>query len=96
MAIRVHGHDTGGIISVVESHDVPDGGPPPHIHHREDEYEFLLDGKASLAKPGMTFFAPRGVPHTYPCVGNACGNRAKSGLEHHVAKEPTASEKLGL
>ena len=37
MVIRIHGRDTGGVVSAVESHDVPGGGPPPHIHHREDE-----------------------------------------------------------
>jgi hypothetical protein len=37
MVIRIHGSDTGGVVSVVESHDVPGGDPPPHIHHREDE-----------------------------------------------------------
>src|ERR1043166_1606458 len=37
MLIRIHGRDSGGIVSAVESHDVTGGGPPPHIHHREDE-----------------------------------------------------------
>jgi len=32
MVIRIHGSDTGGVVSAVESHDVPGGGPPPHIH----------------------------------------------------------------
>ena len=45
MVIRIHGHDTGGIVSAVESHDVPDGGPPPHIHSREDETFQVLEGE---------------------------------------------------
>ena len=77
MLIRIHGRDTGGVVSVVESHDVPGGGPPPHIHHREDEtfqilegdYEFTVGGKTILAKPGTTLFAPRGVAHTYRYLG---------------------------
>jgi quercetin dioxygenase-like cupin family protein len=81
MFIRVHGRDTNGTVSVVESHDVPGGGPPPHIHHREDEtfqilegeYEFMVGGKTILAKPGTTLFAPRGVPHTYRYVGDTPG-----------------------
>src|SRR5262245_38815696 len=79
MVIRVHGRETGGIVSAVESHDVPGGGPPPHIHHREDEtfqilkgeYEFSVAGKTFVAKEGTTIFAPRGVPHTYRYVGQA-------------------------
>src|SRR5260221_1259342 len=73
MVIRVHGRDTGGVVSAVESHDVPGGGPPPHIHQREDEtfkilegeYEWTVGGKTFIAKEGATIFAPRGIPHTY-------------------------------
>jgi quercetin dioxygenase-like cupin family protein len=81
MLIRIHGRDTGGVVSAVESHDVPGGGPPPHIHHREDEtfqvlegdYEFTVDGKRFVAKPGTTIFAPRGIPHTYRYLGQTPG-----------------------
>jgi len=81
MVIRIHGRDTGGVLSVVESHDVPGGGPPPHIHHREDEtfqilegeYEFMVGGQTILARPGTTLFAPRDIPHSYRCVSKASG-----------------------
>src|SRR5688572_31912107 len=45
MVIRIHGRDTGGVVSAVESHDVAGGGPPPHIHHREDETFQILEGE---------------------------------------------------
>ena len=81
MVIRIHGRDTGGIVSVVESHDVPGGGPPPHIHSREDEtfqvlegeYEFTVGGTSLVARKGATLFAPRGIPHTYRYLGQAPG-----------------------
>ena len=81
MLIRVHGRETNGTLAVVESHDVPGGGPPPHIHHREDEtfqilageYEFTVGGKTIQAAPGTTLFAPRGVAHTYRYLGNSPG-----------------------
>jgi quercetin dioxygenase-like cupin family protein len=81
MLIRIHGRDTGGTVSVVESHDVTGGGPPPHIHHREDEtfqilegeYEWTVGGKTFIAKKGATIFAPRGVPHTYRYLGATPG-----------------------
>ena len=77
MIIRIHGRDTGGTVSVVESHDVAGGGPPPHIHHREDEtfqilegdYEWSVGGETFTAGKGATIFAPRGVPHTYRSLG---------------------------
>jgi len=81
MVIRIHGRDTGGVVSAVESHDVPGGGPPPHIHRREDEtfevlegeYEFTVDGKSFVARKGATIFAPRGIPHTYRYLGQTPG-----------------------
>jgi quercetin dioxygenase-like cupin family protein len=76
MIIRIHGRDTGGVLSVVESHDVAGGGPPLHIHHREDEtfqilegdYEWTVGGDSFTASKGTTIFAPRGIPHTYRCL----------------------------
>jgi quercetin dioxygenase-like cupin family protein len=81
MCIRVYGRETGGIVSVVESHDVPGGGPPPHVHTHEDEtfqvlegeYEWTVGGKTFKASKGSTIFAPRGVPHTYRYVGQNQG-----------------------
>lgn len=81
MLIRVHGRDTGGSVAVVETHDLPGAGPPPHIHHREDEtfqilegeYEFSIAGKTITAQKGTTLFAPRGIPHTYRHVGKTPG-----------------------
>ena len=81
MFIRVHGRDTNGTVAVVESHDVTGGGPPPHIHHREDEtfqilegdYEWTVGEKTFVAKKGDTIFAPRGIPHTYRYLGQTPG-----------------------
>jgi quercetin dioxygenase-like cupin family protein len=81
MLLRLHGRDTGGAISAVESHDVSGGGPPPHIHQREDEvfqilegeYEWMVGGQTFVAQAGATIFAPRGVIHTYRYVGQKTG-----------------------
>jgi len=81
MVIRIHGRDTGGVVSAVESHDVTGGGPPLHIHHREDEtfqilegeYEWTVGGRTFIAQKGATIFAPRGVPHTFRYLGKTPG-----------------------
>jgi hypothetical protein len=46
------GAQTGGLFALVEVMGLSGSGPPPHIHHREDEsfyvlegeYEFLIEG----------------------------------------------------
>jgi mannose-6-phosphate isomerase-like protein (cupin superfamily) len=47
--------------------------PPVHIHHREDEAWYVLDGQMTFyigdevlrATSGAFVFAPRGIPHTF-------------------------------
>lgn len=81
MVIRIHGRDTGGVVSAVESHDVPGGGPPPHIHQNEDEtfqilegeYEWTIGDETFVVAKGTTIFAPRGIPHTYRYLGSEPG-----------------------
>jgi quercetin dioxygenase-like cupin family protein len=82
LSIRIHGRDTGGAFSVVESREAPGGGPPPHIHQREHEtfqvlegeYEFTVAGKTIRAQKGATVFAPRGLPHSFRNVGRTDGH----------------------
>lgn len=81
ITIRIHGRDTGGVLCVIESVDQPMQGPPPHIHHCEDEtfqvlegeYEFTCNGAKLTAKKGATVFAPRGLPHNYRCISRTPG-----------------------
>lgn len=97
MLLRVLGSDTNGTLAVVESIDAPHAGPPPHIHHREDEtfqvlegeYEFMVAGKTIKAKAGDTLFAPRGIPHTYNCVsqgGKLSVTLTPAGFENFFAE----------
>jgi mannose-6-phosphate isomerase-like protein (cupin superfamily) len=64
---------TGGKLSVLRA-TMPEGfSPPRHIHTREDEVFFVLDGdvcfdvdgRRLLAGPGTSLYMPRGVPHTF-------------------------------
>src|SRR5581483_2123866 len=49
------------------------GGAPLHVHHREDEWFFVLDGHLSFwidgvvteAHAGAFVYGPRGIPHTF-------------------------------
>lgn len=64
---------TSGAFSVVE-HPIPPGVlVPPHVHTREDEYSFIIDGEVGVrigdreftARPGDYVVKPMGVPHTF-------------------------------
>ena len=79
--IRVTGADTRGACSMIVEATPPLGGPPPHVHHREDEifhvlegeFEFSIAGRKVLAKPGATVLGPRGIAHTFKNIGSSEG-----------------------
>src|SRR4028119_2270429 len=58
------------------------GGVPPHIHTREEETFYILEGEFEigigdetiLAAPGDTVFAPRDISHHWRCT-SANGGR---------------------
>jgi len=64
---------TGNSLALLEL-TLPKGAEPPlHIHTREDEAFYVLDGEISVTvadkvtalKPGEILFAPRNVPHSF-------------------------------
>src|SRR5690349_16411351 len=65
--------DTGGAYTIVEITVDPGYSTPLHLHHREDEGFWILDGSATFevgdstfeALPGTHLFGPRGIPHRW-------------------------------
>ena len=41
--IKASGEDTGGAFALFEAIVPPQAGPPPHVHHREDEAFYFLE-----------------------------------------------------
>jgi len=70
---KVTGKQTGGSYGTVEAEIPPDHGAPPHVHHREDEsfyvvegeMAFVCGGKSFVAKPGAFLHVPRGMQHEF-------------------------------
>ncbi len=52
VAILLHGRDTNRSLCIVEVHDEPGSGPPPHIHSREDETFYVLEGEYEFTLGG--------------------------------------------
>ena len=70
-AVKASRTSTGGNLSLIESRTR--GGAPWHVHTREDEYFYVVEGTIVVhldketyeAGPGSFVFLPRGVPHAW-------------------------------
>jgi mannose-6-phosphate isomerase-like protein (cupin superfamily) len=47
VTILLDGTDTGGSYTALEALIPPDGGPPPHVHAREDEGFLVVSGEVT-------------------------------------------------
>ena len=73
MTIKATAESTGGAYGLVESLVAPGYSPPLHVHYREDEAFYVLEGEVTIrcgertyrAGAGSFAFLPRGVPHTF-------------------------------
>ncbi len=74
MTIKLRSEHTGGAFALLEGVMPPrTQGPGLHMHTREDETFYVLEGAARLrigertitAPAGSTVFMPRGVPHNF-------------------------------
>lgn len=71
--IKVSAKDTGGNLSIFEYTGKVKGGPPLHVHEKQDEIFFIVEGTFTFKvgdaihhlSQGDTIFLPRKVPHTF-------------------------------
>jgi mannose-6-phosphate isomerase-like protein (cupin superfamily) len=105
--IRATAADTGGLMTIVEVTEAPGTEAPLHVHHREDEAFFILEGSATIhvgdesfdVGPGDYAFGPRDVPHRYSIGEAGCRMLficTPGGFEKLVREmsEPAASRTL--
>ena len=67
------GEDTQGRFALFEGVARKGNVPPPHIHHREDETFYILEGEITASvggqtikgTPGTMIFLPRNVVHSF-------------------------------
>jgi quercetin dioxygenase-like cupin family protein len=77
VTVKAAAEDTGDSFTVFETTVPPQGGPPPHVHHREDESFYVLEGTLTFmvgdqtihAGPGTFLWAPRDIPHGFRNTG---------------------------
>jgi quercetin dioxygenase-like cupin family protein len=71
--IKATGGETGDLYSIVEVLEPPGASAPLHLHRKEDEAFYVLEGEMTFrigaetikARPGTFVFGPKDVPHTY-------------------------------
>lgn len=91
------GDQTGGRFSIWHASIPPGGGPPPHIHHRENEAFYVLKGELTLyaldvdqvvkAGPGTFVHLPPDRPHRF-------ANESDQEVETLIMAVPAGIEKM--
>lgn len=75
--LKVAGDQTGGAFTLLEAVVPVGGGPPPHVHHVEDEVFVILEGELLITVAGRelpgpvgtVISVPKGTEHSYAVVG---------------------------
>ncbi len=87
------GDNTHGTYAIWEAIVPPGGGPPPHMHSREEEGFYILEGEVTIqagdqwivATAGMFANMPIGTPHSFKNESNKLAKMpimaAPAGLE---------------
>lgn len=79
--IKATAADTGGQATIVEVTEPPAAEAPLHVHHREDEGFYVLEGSVTIyvgddtvveAGPGDFAWGPRDIPHRYTVGPEGC------------------------
>jgi quercetin 2,3-dioxygenase len=68
---------TGGSLGMLRQTVAPKSGPPTHVHHKEDEFFYVVSGEFKVklgdkimnAPAQSVMFVPRGTAHTFQNVG---------------------------
>jgi quercetin dioxygenase-like cupin family protein len=79
ITIKATGEDTGGTYAMIEMLIPPQGGPPTHVHSREIESFYILEGSLSFwlsdrkltGSAGCLVIAPPGHAHAFKNEGDA-------------------------
>jgi quercetin dioxygenase-like cupin family protein len=78
--IKTTAAETGGQLTIIDVTNPPRFEAPRHVHHRDDEGFWILEGSAIIevgdttieASAGDYVFGPRDIPHRYTAGDAGC------------------------
>jgi len=89
------GEETGGKYALMEALVGPGGGPPPHIHTREEEGFYILEGEITLFVEGQRIVASAGMSANIPIGAlHAFKNESSKPARMLVTVAPAGLEKM--
>jgi quercetin dioxygenase-like cupin family protein len=73
LTVKSSADTTGGRVAVIEHRAARGMGSPLHVHSREDEWFYVLEGELTFwvggetidAPAGAFVYGPQGIPHTF-------------------------------
>jgi quercetin dioxygenase-like cupin family protein len=80
VVVKLTAEQSGGLLTILEVTEPPQAVAPLHVHDREDEGFWVLDGEVTFevgettvaARAGDFAFGPRGIPHRYVVGAQGC------------------------
>lgn len=105
--IKSSGATTGGRLAVLETRAPAGPGSPLHVHHREAEFFYVLEGELTIWAGGDLITAPEGtfvygppdVPHTFAITSEQARFlliTQPSGFEQFIAAASTPATALTM
>ena len=78
--VKASAAQTGGLLTIVQVTEPPNSAAPLHVHHRDDESFWILEGDITFEVGGETIeahagdfvFGPRDIPHRYTVGDSGC------------------------
>lgn len=103
--VKAGAESTGGSLGLVEQLAPRGSGSPLHVHTREDEWFYVIEGELTfwvggeviVAPAGSFVFGPRNIPHTFVVSSNQAKfllGTNPGGFENFMAAAGEPAERL--
>jgi quercetin dioxygenase-like cupin family protein len=108
MTLKAAGETTRHAFGLIEQVLPPGFAPPPHVHHREDEAFYILEGQLRFScgdrtwqtTPGTFVFLPRGIVHGFRVEGSQPARllqfNTPAGIEHFFVQAGEPAQQRAL